>query len=289
MNIEKNTKVRTIYMSTNEKGWVAISGPIFLEYKRGEWLIFKDFKKEKGKIIAPYMNDIDFSERNDGWAVGHNLTPSEGFVFHYDGVDWEEVTPYPMRPLYCVAAVAPDDVWAAGWYGTMYHYDGSSWAQVPFPASPEICALHFPAPNDGWAVGYSGSYFHYDGSAWEPARVNDAEVRYGVFFPTPDEGWAVGGGGVIPEYPAQYPIFHYENGEWKKTFRAQMRFESVHFAAPDDGWAAGSHVLRYDGKEWHVITPPGKLYVYDIFTLGGDDVWLACYPGTICKYNPNKK
>jgi len=171
----------------------------------------------------------------------------------------------------------------------MYHYDGSSWTEVPFPASPEICALHFPAPDDGWAVGYSGSYFHYDGNAWEAVTVNDPEARYDIFFPTRDEGWAVGGGGLMPEAPAWYPILHYKNGEWKHIFRADILLEAVHFAAPDDGWAAGSHVLRYDGKGWHVITPPGKLYVFDVFTLGGDDVWLACNHGTICKYNPNKK
>ncbi len=276
-------------MSTNNTGWVAVNGPVFLEYTGGEWLIFKDFKKEKGKTIAPYMKDIDFSEANDGWAVGNNLTPNEGFVFHYDGDDWEEVTPYPMRPLYCVAAVAPDDVWAAGWYGTMYHYDGSSWAQVPFPESYEICALHFPAPDDGWAVGYHGTCCHYDGSAWRAVNIRSPEHRYDVFFPTREEGWAVGGGGLTPETPPWYPLLHYETGEWKHMFRAEMKLDAVHFAAPDDGWAAGTHVLRYDGNEWHAITPPGKLYAYDVFTLGGDEVWLACNYGTICKYNPNKE
>jgi hypothetical protein len=52
--------------------------------------------------------------------------------------------------------------------------------------------------------------------------------------------------------------------------------------------AVGNHILRYDGEKWRQITPPGKLVAIDVFTLGGDEVWISCDHGTVCKYNPNK-
>jgi len=288
LHLELNTKVRAIYMTTPNSGWACVSGPKFLHYANGDWTIFKDFKKEKGEIVAQFMNDMDFSTPNDGWAVGNSMYPDTGYIFHYDGRDWEDVTPFTMKPLYCVAALAPDDVWAAGWYDTAYHYDGSSWTLVPMAGGMEVEALHFPAPDDGWAVGYNGTCFHYDGLAWRAVNIHSYEHRYGVFFPSREEGWAVGGGGLTPESPAWYPVLHYENGEWNEMFRADMKLLGVHFASPSDGWAVGTHILRYDGEKWRQITPPGKLVAIDVFTLGGDEVWISCDHGTICKYNPNK-
>lgn len=274
-----------IFMISANDGWACDGLNSIYRFNGSEWVLNKSFE---GIAPVTYMNDLDFSAPDDGWAVGASMYPDTGYIFHYDGRDWEDVTPFHIRWLAAVEALAPDDVWVAGGYGDVFHYDGSSWEQIPFPPSNELAGLHFPAPDDGWAVGANGTCSHYDGVQWRAVDMDSFEHRYGVFFPTREEGWAVGGGGLMPEAPPWYPILHYENGAWNDMFYAQMKLLAVHFASPSDGWAVGTDILRYDGKKWHVVTPPGKLVALDVFTLGGDEVWLACDHGTICKYNPNK-
>jgi len=64
------------------------------------------------------------------------------------------------------------------------------------------------------------------------------------------------------------------------------RFYAVHFAAPDDGWAAGQAVYHFDGKTWNHIPVPEGFHAFDVFTLGGDEVWLAGFDRKIYKYAP---
>jgi len=276
-------EARALYFLSPDSGWACGGGPAFLKYNGTKWFLFEDLGNEERYVSC---RDMDFSGPADGWAVGNTSYPSKGHVFHFDGTGWEDVTPFDMEYVYCVAAVAPDDVWV-GANEVIYHYDGSAWDETPFFHRLNVEALTFPAPDDGWAIA-SGYVFHFNGDEWTLVRVNFDARAYDIFFPTPDEGWTVGGN-ILPEDFTWHPIMHYKNGEWMRTFRADFVLQKAYFAARDDGWAVGTHVLRYDGNEWHVITPPGKLYAYDVFTLGGDEVWLACNYGTICKYNPNKK
>lgn len=279
-------EARALYMFGPDSGWACADGPAFIKYNGTKWFLFENFGNEESYA---FCRDMDFSVPTDGWAVGYSLVPKErdrGKIFHYDGSSWKDVTPYPMRSLYCVAAVAPGDVWVGG-DEVIYHYDGTAWEATPFRYGFNVEALSFRAPDTGWAIA-SANIFHYDGAEWKYVFVHPDARPIDIFFPAPNEGWTAGGN-IGPADFTCHPIMHYKDGEWTKTFRAQMYLESVHFAGPDDGWAAGSHVIRYDGNGWHVVTPPGKLYVYDVFTLGGDDVWLACNHGAICRYNPNKK
>lgn len=124
---------------------------------------------------------------NDMWAVGeyNNTTIGDhtfhGMTYHYDGTSWTHVAnpaeSIDSSHLYAVAAIAADDVWAAGDTpaGPLFmHWDGSNWTIVPSPtgASGTIHALAAIATDDVWAVDSAwqvpsiGKYYHWDGVSW---------------------------------------------------------------------------------------------------------------------------
>ncbi|HLG92314.1 MAG TPA: Ig-like domain-containing protein, partial [Acidimicrobiales bacterium] len=123
-----------------------------------------------------------------------------------------------------VAALAPNNVWAVGYYnaGTstspvyqtlVEHFNGVSWSVVPSPnatttSTNELTAVSADAPNDVWAVGYynagtaSSPVYqtlaeHYNGTSWSLSATPDvsttqSETLTGVAAVSASDVWAVG-------------------------------------------------------------------------------------------------
>ena len=148
---------------------------------------------------------------NDVWAVGMSNSTGHpasvaGLTEHWNGTSWS-IVPIPSgtgTPLYGVAAVSANDVWAVGGgypdqpaYGRAYivHWNGSAWSTVSNPANGGS-SLHAVSvvsgnANDVWAVGYYGGsgtgqtlIEHWDGSAWtvvpSPNPGATTNLLYGV-------------------------------------------------------------------------------------------------------------
>ena len=155
---------------------------------------------------------------DDVWAVGgYNNTNNpdgrfRGLTYHWDGMSWSHV-PNPSETiadvnLYTVAAIASDDVWAAGGHNAtpfFMHWDGSAWSVVPSPATTgtihEIAAI---ASDDVWAVDHAaqvpaiGKFYHWDGIRWSivtPPEIPGAtavERHGGLAAVGACDVWAVG-------------------------------------------------------------------------------------------------
>ena len=139
------------------------------------------------------------------------------------GLLWR-VVPSPngstnINRLWGVAAIAANDIWAAGAYSNevnnheLYqamaqHWDGTTWSlvTVPQPGSQnELLSISAISSNDIWAVGYyidistptEHAYIaHWDGSNWTQASSPDfgsSTYLQGVAAVAPDAVWAVGG------------------------------------------------------------------------------------------------
>ncbi len=285
----ENVGIRVIYFLAPDDGWASDGYNSIFRFDGERWYKYK-YISLPGSVTV-LISAIDFTSADDGWFVGSKHlgdTPVPGLILHYDGADWKDVTPPGMPPLGSVCALAPDDVWVAG-AGGIYHYDGATWRQ--YLKDITIRALHLSSPNNGWATSGYGGYFHWDGASWELSDSLDLEKRNDIFCPTDDSAWAVGGGFSEGEIPADKIIYYYKTGMpyWKPwpslpPEAEHKSLEAVHFAAPDDGWAAGQVVLRWDGEKWDYV--PCPYFAYDVFTLGGNEVWLACEDGYILKYNP---
>jgi hypothetical protein len=150
---------------------------------------------------------------NDVWAVGSFVKQRFGsehsLILHWDGSAWTQVAS-PLRAqwdgLTGVAAVASDDVWAAGngYRGAfILHFDGTTWAKAPGSDAAWLEDIVAVGPNDVWAVGqgvFNGVYptftEHWDGVAWSevpsPSTALDFNEFHAVSGSSPGDVWAVG-------------------------------------------------------------------------------------------------
>ncbi|HZW08716.1 MAG TPA: GC-type dockerin domain-anchored protein, partial [Phycisphaerales bacterium] len=124
------------------------------------------------------INGISAIAPDDIWIVGGTNVNAAGAedlsqIHHWDGSEWTHVpgpTPGYYNELFCVEAVASDDVWAAGEYWDVYgifpfviHWNGSEWTQVE---APDIFFdMHAFAPDKIYAG--SGGIYLWDGEAWK--------------------------------------------------------------------------------------------------------------------------
>lgn len=216
-----------------------------------------------------WLNDLAVIAPDDMWAVGRGYGQflpgdwnQETLALHFDGASWTVVpTPNPSAApelTYCelnaVAALAPDDVWAAGtrndvddcagYVGThnlVLHWNGSSWTQMdaPMPACfglqgvsgdgiYDILAL---APNDVWffgewirmnAQGFTFRHalaMHWDGSTFKvhedfPLVGSNGATIYAADAAGPNDIWAVGAGGDGDPATNQSYIYHWNGAKW---------------------------------------------------------------------------
>lgn len=260
----------------------------------GDWTVVPTPQPVDGFSVL--LRDVDAVASDDVWAVGDYIQEYSvpfgwntlSWIQHFDGEAWTHVeSPHPepyenggRQTLYAVAAVASEDVWAAGSYRTqnpsggslgtqifIVHWDGSSWTQVPAPVSatgsgPFVRDILALGPDDIWffgqwlgfeagALGERRSLaMHWDGSSFE---VTDSP-----FF---DNKAGYGGGHSI---------------------------ESGSATGPDDIWAVGgahssdfsphSYIIHWDGSSWaHVPGPTPGLFnrLFSVEALAPDDVWAG--------------
>ncbi len=150
---------------------------------------------------------------DDIWAVGGaasgDFTP-HSYIIHWDGSSWSHVPgPKPGidQRLYAVEAIAPDDVWASGFYTELQgltavrvplflHWDGSSWSQVPSPGGGSTLVRRA----NGDLVSSSGTYgeegvYRWDGTQWTQVMTfestPDVQMR-GLIEVAACEMWGVG-------------------------------------------------------------------------------------------------
>src|SRR5450759_2033338 len=118
------------------------------------------------------LNSIVAISANDIWAVGDAPDANGDYITlseHWNGTMWKIVTsPNPSSTfshLYGVTALAPNNVWAVGFYASVdtfkslvIHWNGSKWNVVsspnPGPDSNVLNAVTALSATNIWAVGY---------------------------------------------------------------------------------------------------------------------------------------
>jgi hypothetical protein len=168
------------------------------------------------------------SASGDLWAVGDRL-PDRRHVFplleHWDGHRWTYAAGAFLGGrqalLTSVAAVASDDVWAAGYFASVgpkppapliEHWNGRSWSLRPTgelsrlkEVLPQtLTSVAAPGADDVWVLGTPGSnssdvYLHWNGTYWKLIRGPNIGVHFGSAamqqIATDHHGspWAAGG------------------------------------------------------------------------------------------------
>lgn len=245
---------------------------------------------------------------NEAWAVGYSRTsqydPPQTLILHFTGGAWRTVpspNPGPYdNTLYAVLAVAPDDVWAAGWYydpshfgrALLLHWNGSQWTQVATPVNSTFDAaqaLSATGPQDVWAAGrtlQSGKYvaysLHWDGAQWSVVPMPGVAGKHtqirGLAAISPDDVWAVG------DAQNRSLIEHWNGTQWTIVPAVDLGsyynvLWSVSARANGAVWAAGYRysdtgiqplIQRWDGLAWRLEPTPAQSGVMpSLFGIGG--------------------
>jgi hypothetical protein len=225
--------------------------------------------------IASYLAAVTAVATDDVWSVGYQVTDAgvyQTLALHWNGSRWRVVpTPDPGSGddlLNGIAAVASDDVWAAGFFESasgetktlIAHWDGAAWSVTSSPdpgaVSNSLTAVHARARDDAWAVGsfHDGAnnvslVMHWDGASW--TRVPSPNV--------PDSGNVL---------------------------------NDVHGSSAGDVWAVGYYyntvgervvetlALHWDGAEWMLVPVPSAArsdssYLQGVSTLATGEAWIV--------------
>lgn len=209
------------------------------------------------------------------WAVGDHTPTGSSFpltlIEHWNGSTWA-VVPSPTLGsgggLSGVAALAPDDLWAVGYYeapdatdsttsprALVEHWDGASWGVVSGPGSDPagtLSAVTVLGRDNVWAAGTTGSNStlieHWDGSSWSI-----------VPSPSPDSS-----AGQLDELVT-----------------------SISGLAANDVWMAGSFsagdvpralLEHWDGSAWIIMpisTPGSGGDLYGLTALAPNNIWAS--------------
>jgi hypothetical protein len=87
-----------------------------------------------------------------------------GLIMHYTGTTFVPIsTTWPLRPMLDVQMVAADDGWAVDNGGSIYHYDGVEWQEVASPTTEALHSVAMDRDGSawGWSVGSNGTILRY--------------------------------------------------------------------------------------------------------------------------------
>jgi hypothetical protein len=242
---------------------------------------------------------VSGTSNSDVWAVGYiynqQFAVYRPVAFHSIGGAFSD-TKIPIKGhgysvFNAVAAVAPNDVWAAGYWNAdpgytgsglplFEHWNGSAWQVVPSPdvGGGQIWGLAAVASNDVWAVGELTTartlVEHWNGSSWKRVRAPYGDSLgwlFGVSARSANDVWAAGAAYHGEELDTL--VLHWDGSSWTEFSSANSPDEYNQLAAiyadpaSDDLWAVGNRTPglgyfqlseHYDGATWTVLAaPPG--------------------------------
>ncbi|XVQ10738.1 hypothetical protein ACQP1W_50985 [Spirillospora sp. CA-255316] len=236
-----------------------------------------------------HLNDVEAVGAGDVWAAGGQGRVYVGIpgglghppitlvdigpkplLQRWTGRSWTSYAPPGLTgegEITDVEAVAPDDVWAAGFTGylgdhTAYlaHWDGAKWTRIASPSSRWSIRIY--ADGKGlWLLGAGESTFHrFADGAWTEHRLGEFNVT-SVLQPTRDEMYAFAG----------TKVHHWDGDSWSSFDRlpgdGPSRYEHFYTAtAEGELWAIVRYgtvdavpvVHRWAGARWERVPVPEK-------------------------------
>ena len=219
----------------------------------------------------------------------------------------------PNNYFFGVSAIATNDVWAVGAYGTLgitdwqviEHWNGTNWSLAASPTltTPnELLAVSAIATNDVWAVGGYDSggqslIEHWDGSNWNVAtNPNPGTLNrfLGVAAISSSNVWAVGyvetNAGLL-----QTLAEHWDGTSWSvipspnvpNVSDQQLNAVTAVPGSPNELWAVGTAgtatlILHWNGVQWSIVSSPNVGTNPDLASVAAistNDVWAVGHTG----------
>jgi hypothetical protein len=182
--------------------------------------------------------------RDNGYGV-------TGFVGHWNGRKWSNISPDSCSSLITVWAKSATDLYAAGDTGTVLHYDGNHWQRLQCGTGLDIWQI--TGLPKGALYGVASDYFNsfagsvivrIEGTAVIQDQVFPVGQKFGVWGTTNGEGYATGEG-----------AFHKLNGStWEEILTPNPRVVlwSVSGTASNNVIISGAFgaVIHWSGRTW---------------------------------------
>jgi hypothetical protein len=207
---------------------------------------------------------VDASSSSDAWAVGQGPS-TKSLALHWNGATWtQSSTPAPLVTnkgfkLTAVSEVAPNDVWAMGYYKDSSlvvhtlaeHFDGTHWTIVPMPPTPagdrglNLDAVKMITHANGWAVGseYTASsnrtvIEHWDGISWTRVPSPNASTNINeldsLAVISPTNIWASG-----TAFQLGSIVLHYDGNTWALVRTVPASLEALAAASTSEIFDVG--------------------------------------------------
>ena len=254
------------------------------------------------------FTDVSATPSGEVWAVGDS--PSGTLTARWTGQAWEVVpSPAPgsfYNDLNGVVVLAPDDVWAVGFYDVSgnwktlaIHYDGTQWTQVsspsPDPSLNLFHAIEADSANNLWAVGRGDGTLTARSSGAAFTMVPSANAGTGdnvlnsISAVAPDDIWAVGNAA------SDTLSLHWDGTAWSivptPDIALDAALDGVTALASADVWAVGftsdpgglnssNLTLHWNGSAWSVVSSPNPGgnsvdNLHDVAGAATNDVWAV--------------
>ena len=165
---------------------------------------------------------------------------------------WCWANPQPLgTPLFGLAGLAANDLWAVGPAGTILHFDGTRWSLDDAGGDYTLQDVFPASASDVWAVGSPALILHRVAGAWQSIASNASKanaILRSVWGASGTSIWTVGSGGTI---------LHYDGGSWSPQPSGTANdLYSVWGSGPADVYAVGAMgaALHSDGQTWSPST-----------------------------------
>jgi hypothetical protein len=145
---------KNLWVDANGEVWVCGEGGLVTHYVPGSgWTSFPELENPNVK-----WNSITGTSGSDVWVAS-----GESQLRHYDGQKWSLLFSIPDRynDITQLRALAPDDIWGVGSFGTAVHWDGKTWREVETRFWDQLSGLWMDKSGEGWAVGRYGTILHH--------------------------------------------------------------------------------------------------------------------------------
>lgn len=261
------TNMRSMYGTGSDNVYIVGHNDInrgkMYRYNGQQWSAVVLTASEGGSIQGAIdLTEIHGSGPNDIWAVGEETYydpitmqfSDSSLIIHYDGSQWRKVNIPKRRALYCVWAVAPNQVFAGSADGVLYQYDGASWTTF------ELGEFFFSSiagisVTQAYAMGHrnevvppidsSGSFlFRFNGNSWV---VIDSVMSIPGSPPRHFGFRLISYSGSL--YSSGLDIYKYENSVWRKLFDGPVATFSAF--GSNNIIAVGESVFHFNGQDWY--------------------------------------
>lgn len=263
--------------------------------------------------VTNYLEDIVSTSSNDIWAVG-SMDSLEGgtwtLTMHWNGTEWQQIpspnksapggSPVYTQGLRSAVALAPNDVWAVGFYlvgddehTLIQHWDGTQWSIVPSPDGPtgdgSLRGVSGSSPTDIWAVGeYDKPSFtvmgkaltmRWDGTNWSafippnpsPWGVNPLNH---VVSLAPNDAYAVGQWSTAAQGLSTY-VVHWDGAGWTQVSSENMPgfttgWHLLHDITKDSSgglWTAGVKQASFGSTNFTLVERSGATAMTDTVSV----------------------